>query len=208
MPAGLYTMPTRRIVFIGYTELGISFYKRFSQAGYSCSFLTLDFTGDVCDLATRMYFPVVDPQSIEGDEIILFSDSPPQLIFENIDTYFKGKKVLFFSYYPVNRPINWSKIDLVSLESAQIFVIRSFGNYSASRLESGSLYFHSETIFCTNKDEIAIQAQKILFSIGIKAFYAGPLRNESMVHALSKLETAITTYDKLHQQAFFKILNT
>ena len=89
-----------------------------------------------------------------------------------------------------------------------MFLIRAFGNYSKARQEDGSLYFHSETIFCTPYTEIAQKFQKLLFSIGIKAFFAGPLDNEKMIHAISNLEEAIKNYDKMNHNPFIKILGS
>ena len=202
-------MQKKQIFFIGLTELGKSFYKRFSQSGYSCTFLNEEFSEDTCDLATRMYFSTLDLKRVEAEELIIFSDSDPKLVFETIRNVFSGKKILLFSYFPYSaNQVKWLRSEVQGLEDRGIYLIRSFGNYSKSKIENGSLYFHSETIFCTNSIEVASQAQKILFSIGIKAFYAGPIENEGMIQSISDLESAISSFDQLHRNAFFKILSS
>jgi hypothetical protein len=202
-------MHARQILFIGFTELSKSLYKRFFQSGYACSFLTIDADGDVCELANRMFFSILNPATIQEQELILFSDTDPKLVWNYIQHVFKNKKVFFISYFDFGKKgSSWSKGFLKDLENNEVFFIRAFGNYSKVRLEDGSLYFHSETIFCTSNSEIAQKFQKLLFSIGIKAFYAGPLDNEKMIHAISNLEEAIKNYDKMNHNPFLKILGS
>jgi hypothetical protein len=202
-------MHAKQIIFIGFTELSKSLYKRFFQSGYACSFLTIDIDGDVCELANRMYFSILNPASIQEKEFILFSDTDPKLVWNYIQHVFKKKKIFFISYFDFGKKgSSWDRGFLQELENNEVFLIRAFGNYSKARQEDGSLYFHSETIFCTPYTEIAQKFQKLLFSIGIKAFFAGPLDNEKMIHAISNLEEAIKNYDKMNHSPFLKILGS
>ncbi len=202
-------MHAKQIIFIGFTELSKSLYKRFFQSGYACSFLTIDIDGDVCELANRMYFSILNPATIQEKELILFSDTDPKLVWNYIQHVFKKKKIFFISYFDFGKKgSSWDRGYLQELENNEVFLIRAFGNYSKARQEDGSLYFHSETIFCTSHSEIAQKFQKLLFSIGIKAFYAGPLENEKMIHAISNLEEAIKNYDKMNHNPFLKILGS
>ena len=122
--------------------------------------------------------------------------------------FFENKKVLILdSYSSMEQPFYWRPSLIETLKEKNVEVIKAFGNYSNDRFNDSDLYFHSETILCSNDSNLAVHIQKLLFSIGVKAFYAGPLANEKWLISLQTLEHAIDSNDQLHDKVFFKLLN-
>ena len=128
---------------------------------------------------------------------------------DNNVTFFENKKVLILdSYSSMEQPFYWRPSLIETLKEKNVEVIKAFGNYSNDRFNDSDLYFHSETILCSNDPNLAIYIQKLLSSVGVKAFYAGPLANQKWLMSLYTLERAIDVNDRLHERVFFKLLNS
>jgi hypothetical protein len=201
-------MKARTVVFLSFSSLCKSLYKRFYQAGYECSFLNNSSQGEFCELSNRSYFKFWNSEEDSNQELILVSDLHPKTVMTYLEQFFKNKKVILLDgYSSLKQPFFWRSTLVQSLKEKGIEIIKAFGNYSNDRFTDSDLYFHSETILCSNDSGLAVCIQKLLFSIGVKAFYAGPLANEKWLISLYTLEHAIDSNDQLHDKVFFKLLN-
>lgn len=202
-------MKAKSVVFLSFSPLCKSLYKRFYQAGYDCSFLNNSSQGEYCDLSYRSYFKFWKANQDSNQELILVSDLHPKVTITYLDQFFENKKVLILdSYSSMEQPFYWRPSLIETLKEKNVEVIKAFGNYSNDRFNDSDLYFHSETILCSNDSNLANCIQKLLFSIGIKAFYAGPLANEKWLLSLYNLEHAIDINDQMHDKVFFKLFNS
>ena len=202
-------MKAKSVVFLSFSSLCKSLYKRFYQAGYDCSFLNISSQGEFCDLGNRSYFKFWNADVDSSQELILVSDLHPKLVISYLDQFFENRKVLVLDgYSSLKQPFFWKASLVQTLKEKCVEVIKAFGNYSNDRFKDSDLYFHSETILCSNDPNLAIYIQKLLSSVGVKAFYAGPLGNQKWLMSLYTLEQAIDVNDRLHERVFFKLLSS
>ena len=123
-------------------------------------------------MSNRSYFKFWNADEDSNQELILVSDLHPKVVITYLEHYFDSRKVLVLDgYCSLKQPFFWKTALVETLKQKEVDIIKVFGDYFNYRLDDGTLYFHSETILFANDSSLALYVQKLLFSIGIKAFF-------------------------------------